>query len=143
MAKPTQVTKVGVRLDEGGDWVRQRNELGKMEDIWEPWEDSEDAAKAALSLYDELRQEDVTYTVAIEMAGPVYLSYGGFATRNQAAKWIEKGFPLSETTKSAIIPVYHYKHYERQLKEADEVPAPKGDWVKVERDREAGVFKHG
>jgi len=115
MAKPTQVKAAAAVLEQ-------------------EHESAHDAAKAALSVYDELRQEDVTYTVAIEMAGPVYLSYGGFATRNQAAKWIEKGFPLSETTKSAIIPVYHYKHYERQLKESDEMAAPKGDWAQVYKD---------
>lgn len=110
----------------------------------EEHESALDAAKAALATYDELRQEDVTYTVAVELAGPVYLSYGGFATRNQAQKWIEKGFPFSQTTKSAIIPVYHHKHYERQLKETDEtLPPPKGDWVQVAKDREDGVFKHG
>jgi len=124
MAKPTQIKAVAAVLEE-------------------EHESALDAAKAALNVYDELRQEDVTYTVAVEMVGPVYLSYGAFATRNQAAKWIEKGFPFSETTKAVIMPVYHHKHYERNLKEADVLPAPKGDWAQVKRDREAGVFKHG
>lgn len=123
MAKPTQIKAAAAVLEE-------------------PHESALDAAKAALAVVDELRQEDVTYTVAVEMAGPVYLSYGGFATRNQAQKWIEKGFPMSQTTKAAIIPVYHHKHFERQLKEADELPPPKGDWKQVQADREAGVFKH-
>ena len=113
MAKPTHVKKVAERL-ESGEFV-----------------DAIDAAKGVLHLAEDLKAEDLTFTVVRQYdlpdngdgPGAVYMGYGPFPTRNAAVKAIEKGGAgVPGMGKVAIVPVRHPKHWEAKIKSVDELP---------------------
>lgn len=88
----------------------------------ENFDTPEDMATALVSRLDALRSEDVTYSIVTEYAGsqPMYVGIGGFATKNQAMKFVEGGkVGIPGMGKKAIVPLYDRNRIQQRLDELD------------------------